>query len=627
MAGPPASSEQSAHVPSLMDGLIHNLSRQKRATYLSFDGQASRDHGARVMSASTQADQPSGSITRPRDRSSDQHSPLKGILKAPKVHFDEYVEEEQSVLEEQLPRPPPFHFFPTSEPTGTATVSDISPPPLLLPVPAPPSPPPAPTSASRVPFDLPPVEGPRPPSLFNRRIEADEYLSEAAYILYTKFFDELAEFVQFQGEVVRKRVEVQEKRKELANLRDLVSRRDMDFITHVRVSTINGVLAHDSKLDGLFEACQQARDVLGPVEAEYEPLEVDLGAGEYKLKEKYADIEARFEQFFKLKTTSTTRMSNQSGIEYEDSTIPSTSNEEDGTTRPNTAALFQGAHIGDEVNIGQLPIQTSAQLDLTTAAMFSNRFEPPGARFGAVRVLDDLQGGGLTSGNLRNSSPSRDSLYYLSSSASSSSVDDGEIALTLRGVASHIVVQPPPDDELLIDITNQDSFMDDCHALLLRCADLEGVVDSNNSGDDIFQLQDYLITFKDTRDRVNRWLLHQLRISPRETYALRRQVLALEPECQQWAQYVTLEWAHDMLGHFDASIEYESEDEIHAQDIQSGIQEVRVMPSITADAYHGLRGSTSFPIHRSLIMEPAPLMRGSSHVLPARRVTIEYDSS
>ena len=43
-------------------------------------------------------------------------------------------------------------------------------------------------------------------------------------------------------------------------------------------------------------------------------------------------------------------------------------------------------------------------------------------------------------------------------------------------------------------------------------------------------LSDYLVNFTSTHDRVNRWMIHQLRVSPQEIYALQRQVARYSPD-------------------------------------------------------------------------------------------------
>jgi hypothetical protein len=144
------------------------------------------------------------------------------------------------------------------------------PPPPLVPPPLPPPLPPPP--------ELPPEFGPRPPSLYNQAIENDEYINQAAFRLYERFFGALEKFVELQSELTQRRVRFQEKRQELKRLRDSISESDAKFLDHVRRCKADGTLFSSlTEIEKLFESCQHARDRIGPIEVEYEPMEVDLG--------------------------------------------------------------------------------------------------------------------------------------------------------------------------------------------------------------------------------------------------------------------------------------------------------------------------------------------------------------
>jgi hypothetical protein len=57
--------------------------------------------------------------------------------------------------------------------------------------------------------------------------------------------------------------------------------------------------------------------------------------------------------------------------------------------------------------------------------------------------------------------------------------------------------------------------------------------------------------FESTPDRVNRWILHQLRISPHETYALYRCSAVSTEQPLHWATSVLKMWPHDNFGQVD----------------------------------------------------------------------------
>ena len=74
-------------------------------------------------------------------------------------------------------------------------------------------------------------------------------------------------------------------------------------------------------------------------------------------------------------------------------------------------------------------------------------------------------------------------------------------------------------------------------------------------------LSDYLVNFESTPDRVNRWILHQLRISPREIYNLHRRIAENTGQPFHGASSILKAWPHDSLGrdssYDQGSVEFE----------------------------------------------------------------------
>ncbi|KAI8937917.1 hypothetical protein NX059_005600 [Plenodomus lindquistii] len=275
-----------------MDGLMHNFERKQR---LEINSQHNDEGLSGICKLEGEIGHTQGpqSVSIGLNMSPSTDERLKSILKSPTVRFSQALGPSENF---EIPK-------------------KIAP---LENLPVPPSPPPPP----------PPNAIPLPPSLFNKEIEADKHLNKAAYQLYTKFIDALAAFVDLQGSVIKNRVAIQEKRQEMKRLRGNVAQCDMMIFDHLRQRLAGAASAEDEQLFVLFEASQAARDQAGPMEAEYEPLEVQLGAQEKDLMGKYAELEIRFERFFKLKATSTVKTSVPSEIEYQDSTAPSESDEQ-----------------------------------------------------------------------------------------------------------------------------------------------------------------------------------------------------------------------------------------------------------------------------------------------------------
>jgi hypothetical protein len=127
------------------------------------------------------------------------------------------------------------------------------------------------------------------------------------------------------------------------------------------------------------------------------------------------------------------------------------------------------------------------------------------------------------------------------------------ISHTIQGIAFNILHEIPDTPWEPVDIRSDDQRPHNGAMLLLL----------DNDDNSIATLRDHLTKFDNAHDRINRWLLHQLHISPREVCSLRREVLACSPELQEWAMLVLSEWYKDEAGHgqsyFQGSIERSNE--------------------------------------------------------------------
>ena len=553
-----------------MDGLMYNLARkQKLKAQLSQNKADPTSSSSRFIEVVlVEDDGPSGITTKLEDEVEQPCQPLRGILKSPKVRFSVDLDSPSG----KSGVGPPSQSDPgTNDSDKRLKRSEV--------MGEPPPPPPPPPRRLPSPPPPPPDEEPRPPSLFNIDIETNEHLNQAAFKLYTKFMDELAEFVDQQAAVISMRVSVQEKRQQLRQLRDVVSQCDVKLVDYVREFMTQGLAPDSKRLRALYDAAQAARDVFGPMEAMYEPLEVGLGAEEHNLKERYAQVEGRFEQFFRLNATSTTRQSQPSKIEYDASTAPSVS-------EPGDVGMLYGNIVGEQIRIGQPPQR--AQIEKTEVSMDSSILELrkpteaseteelPKMQY-SVGTPDDadtnklpLELVGIT-GDINSRVPK----------SPDSETRDRRLSRTLKGVASHCSI-----DDIDIPNTLSEEFPTDPgllegdHLLLV-----------DESVETQSRLSEYLTSFESTRDRVNRWILHQLRVSPREIYALRRQVVDVSSGVPNWAFLALDEWPNDLLGS-DQSYQQGSND--NSDLVAQAPAEVQPYP----DAHPGM---TAFPQNKALM--------------------------
>ncbi|KAH6865204.1 hypothetical protein BKA58DRAFT_240922 [Alternaria rosae] len=396
--------------------------------------------------------------------------------------------------------------------------------PPVLPLPAPPPPP-------------PPIQAPRPPTLFNKTIETNELLSVPALRLYTNFMDELYNFVARQAEVVVTRLAVQERRMELHRLREHVSRCDMILFDRMREQRNGNLPFNEDAMVNLFEASQAARDEIGPVESEYEPLEIMLGSKEQHLVDMYSKLEKTFGHFFRLDTTPSTKPTEPSEIEYESSSIASLAEE---FTSFHDIEHLHGAIVGETVNIAQLPRLAGLDSKLPELVI-------------AHRETSLIELAGLhTARNVRSAEEYSkldlgDTLNYIGKWITDS-LNELEIGTRFQ---KDVTDQLASDESNYINIPGalQDSMtelpvnrgLEEGNPLLLHDESIETRR----------ILSEYLMEFDSTPDRVNRWMLHQLRISPHETYALYRCSAVSTEQPLHWATSVLKMWPHDNFGQVD----------------------------------------------------------------------------
>jgi len=409
------------------------------------------------------------------------------------------------------------------------------------------------------------MEAPRPPSLFNKALEANKHLNAAAFRLYTSFMNELSDFVAQQGEVVAMRLAVQERRKQLRTLREQVSKCDMLLINRMREQMNGGLHSSERVVLKHFEASQAARDEIGPAESEYEPLEIILGSKEHQLVEMYSKMEESFEHFFRLSITTAGKAKEPSEIEYEASSAGSIIEEK---AAPGGTEHLHGALIGENVGIGQHP---------NHAREFNPRVHERWVRGESHRRSASLGSTDVPRSSITTFAHESTSFGDITSTLKSVGVwitDKTELTRTgallqhefgneIDSFNSNYIEIP----DALPDLTNDcpvNPGIDEGNPLLL--------LDESNETRQI--LSDYLVNFESTPDRVNRWMLHHLRVSPREIYTLHRHITKLTSEPLRWATSVLKQWPHDSFG--------------HSEPIEQGSAELEEsVPNPQALGYHG----------------------------------------
>ncbi|KAF2794484.1 hypothetical protein K505DRAFT_374601 [Melanomma pulvis-pyrius CBS 109.77] len=485
-----------------MDYTLHKLQREAQRRLEKEQESNSQNAGPAELEDGPQ----SIDATKQSSNSGSDFSPTtqrrKSILKSPTVRF-------KTDDEPTMPFPPP----PQVNAHG-------GPPPMLFPTmqPLPPGPP--------MPLDL-------------FAPGSSTYINTASMTLYTKFMDELANFVSMQGDVIQTRVQVQEKRRRVKLYRENVAKCDMEFINYLRQCKANGTVLADPELERLFEASHTARDEVGPEEDDYEALEVQLGGFEYVLKEKYQSLETRFENFFKLRATSTTNKSAPSSIDFEPPSAPSDPDERQWEGQePRQYTLFQGAFVGDKVRVGQLPVV--GDISKVDDAEQQPDHEPLSGIHGSSDTPDQARRNRSVANNVPDEGGSQppDDLRGMEPEEPEWTAPEFESRETRMNISLREIMDLPTITEgperFLEDLNVEQSFGDGDSLLLL-----------GSDSDTQSTLSDYLMQFESTRNRVNRWLLHKLRVSPLEVFELRRKVLESPQLIPDWANRALDLWEND----------------------------------------------------------------------------------
>lgn len=356
---------------------------------------------------------------------------------------------------------------------------------------------------------------------------------------------------------------MQEKRAHVKRLREDVSRCDIQFMDHVRRHMATKQSLDDPTAMELFEAAQEARNLAGPKELEYEPLELALGAEEDKLRIIYAKIETRFEQFFRLKADPSSQQSVPTNILYEESSTESAASGIEGElfVEPRDIAPLRGAWIGGQVAVGQRP----SLVDSNSGHVGRPRSHE------APRIIRYLSSSedrskrqhSTTTNEDRGRSENRlwNDLFGIATSQEPgqyaypvTDIEGDDMSRSLAGVAAHSIFNLHINPRIIAEELPSDPMLEESEPLLLLSpiltidSSLEDYLESFKATHDT--LQSFLTEFDNTRDRVNRWLLYHLRSSRRECYALQREIWTHNPpETTHWSILALEEWPNDSLGH------------------------------------------------------------------------------
>lgn len=382
-----------------------------------------------------------------------------------------------------------------------------------------------------------------------------------------------------QDGVTRMRVYVQQQRTTLRMARDRVANSDRRLMDLLRVSMDSFSEDRPDRawisrkhLDELYGECLDARDALGPLEEEYNTLELRLGAQEYAVDEKTRKMQTKYDFQAGSDDTYDTvgEGSNHSEIQFESASsdvpvddqvvwdLPGVSQVNSHDTDLPKGINFHMSY-GTDVSVGELPGQqtrhgASGGLAAPTVAKESIRsternlpntaqqtsttpryeFERHDINYAAPDLQD-----GMTWKGWRPLHQMRDTREEQDRQQS-------------RRVRQHFdrarresldVAHSKEHDEGTLELHDQIGFeaIDDVADFMLEygLGDLRSGGALDGSGHSLLlkglhsqdkkMLGEYILDFDDAHQRVNRWLLHKLRVSNWEILQLHTQVEARSP--------------------------------------------------------------------------------------------------
>lgn len=314
--------------------------------------------------------------------------------------------------------------------------------------------------------------------------------------------------VHSQENVARLRLQVQERRTALRMKRRKVSESDRQFMDELYRWWGNGRKEDYVRLAELYEECKAARREIGPAEDDYENLELQLGEVEY----------ANTRDTQRLTTALQNNTPDEAYAYLEDSRDSiSDSHISFESSRSDYDERVKG---NDELGIVEGQVLPG---DLTSLALHQHEQTLSGFSMMPTRIRNE--GIDLTTTAGQNTQEIR-----------SSSVDYPSSGNELSAIWNPMPTEceRPAMEE---DLRNGESGQD----LLPLLFPKKEVAESDSQS----TLSDYLLDFQTPHNRINRWLLHRLRMSYTEAMNLKQAVSETGIVDNQWPSQALKLWEKD----------------------------------------------------------------------------------
>ncbi|KAI9696682.1 MAG: hypothetical protein M1820_008056 [Bogoriella megaspora] len=338
----------------------------------------------------------------------------------------------------------------------------------------------------------------------------------------------LHRLLQSQENVAILRSQVQEHRMALRNARQEVSNYDRLFMDEVYTWWANRREGSYDRLASLYGKCQDVRRKVGPIEDDYEQLELQLGEFEFTDRKHLSRIMAALENKAPDNDFGTIRSSiSDSHISYETSssrdlgdrtslTRPSPS---DAKAHHGTRLLTASALQDHEALLSSAPSRPLQSKSESEKLRTRYSFQKERARLNSPS-LRQVEHGFAT--NWTPIPPEYDTIQ---------NVDK-----------SNFLANIEPELDYQASLGSEDSLMD---ARAETDPNLERLLLFDDDFRSRSKLSDYLLTFKGSHSRINQWLLHRLRTSYTEAVSLKETVSAEGVTDAAWSEKALALWDDD----------------------------------------------------------------------------------
>jgi hypothetical protein len=322
---------------------------------------------------------------------------------------------------------------------------------------------------------------------------------------------EIDHFIQAQEDITSIRVQAQQKRNALRRARRYIAKCDEAYMGAIRRARAAAAVPDPDTIATLFDACQNARDLCGPLEDAYDQLDLSLVPREFDLTRRNEVIKSAYDAArHSIENSRLSQVSSQSSQSSHES------------QQHKDALNDTPASVDDMVMV------LSSEPDLTQDTEAEVLPETTGLhRFPITPRPSNVGSAGI--GSLEATAVVHEHVLFDQYAPDLQSGQDWYSSYSSTAPTSYV------SDHNLVDSKDADANSPE---------EGEGLLLGDDDGRRAFVGQD-LSSPKGTHHRVNLWLLHKLRISRWEIQRLKEEVNSVAKSIGNWTDTALDNWDSD----------------------------------------------------------------------------------